>query len=158
MRPPEGGRTLYLSLRKLCRFAQQLDVRARGGERGERLRGVLRDNQKLRHIRLLNGKLGGNRLLRAREDRKIGDAILLPRREQGKERFRVQSAAERVVRLEKRSRDILAVFCNRHTENVPCGIELSRKRRVCRQLGGSQEKRAAKIGLFRRYLPSFPRS
>ena len=59
-------------------------------------------------------------------------------------------AAERVVRLEKRSRDILAVFCNRHTENVPCGIELSRKRRVCRQLGGSQEKRAAKIGLFQK--------
>ena len=33
---------------------------------------------------------------------------------------------------------------------MPCGIESSRKRRVCRQLGGSQEKRAAKIGLFQK--------
>ena len=70
-------------------------------ERGERLRGVLGQDEKLRGIGLLRGKLGGDGLLRARENGKVHNAFLLPCGEERKERLKIERAAERVVGLQK---------------------------------------------------------
>ena len=113
-------------------------------ERGERLRGVLRQDEKLRSIRLLCGKLGGNGLLRAREDGKVHNAFLLPCGEEREERLEIESAAERVVGLQKRGGDGFAVLRDRDPQNVPCGVERADERRVGINFGGRQEKGPAK--------------
>ena len=70
-------------------------------ERGERLRSIFGQDEKLRGLRLLRGKLGGDGLLRAREDGKVHNALLLPERKERKERLEIERAAERVVGLQK---------------------------------------------------------
>ena len=119
-------------------------------ERGERLRSIFGQDEKLRSIRLLCGKLGGDGLLRARENGKVHNAFLLPCGEEREERLEIESAAERVVGLQKRSGDGFAVLWDRDAQNVPRGIERADERRVGVNFGGCQEKGPAKGVLFQK--------
>ena len=81
--------------------------------------------------------------------------VLFPQAKEREERLEIESAAERVVGLQKRGSDVFTVLRDRDPQNVPCGVERADERRVGVNFGGRQEKGPAKGILLQSFFNFF---